>query len=143
MKAQWKCGKGHELQHITKEEFGSYICNICYQCSANSEGKLHCQPCDYDVCYRCGSLPRLGPASVQSPKCPKGHRMEFTTSDGGMDGYSTNQRYKCDKCLSRGYLATGRWWCSICCYDLCHTCLSPPPDGVLPDSSDDDQDPPN
>ncbi len=141
MKKGLKCGSGHELEYVSSQPFGSFICNMCYQCSANSDGKLHCQPCDFDICAKCGDLPELAPKSVDGAgdeRCPKGHPMDFSSSDGGMSGYSITQRFKCDKCLARGYLSAGRWWCSICCYDICHNCKAPPSGIVVEEQSDED-----
>ena len=57
-------------------------------------------------------------------QCTKGHTMLFTTETGG--AYLSGS-YGCDVCRVMKSIASGRYWCPVCKYDVCPACRAPPP----------------
>ena len=131
-KGKKDCNKGHPLVKISGFAEGSFTCNLCFQNHANSEGKMSCLGCDYDICANCGKFEKgLKDEENFGVVCARGHQMEFTQSGAGLKGYEEPNQFNCDKCGLDKPLSDGRWCCFPCTYDICKECLPKPSGSAL------------
>jgi hypothetical protein len=114
-KKGYTCNNGHTLK-FEAYPYISYDRYKCSTCPMKGSGKRWCcAQCQYDLCPNCG-IPPAG----QEVACAKGHKLKWQSNPS----YAANV-YRCDKC---GFeLGSGdRMCCTICGYDMCYSCATPP-----------------
>ena len=123
-----KCPMGHNLAFSTTLYYGdAYDCFACGKIGQCHYGRWNCQECGFDLCLNCKGPEK--PLTEEEMKirqpislgikyvCPKQHILHFSTlllSDAEM--------FACLKCSKQWNRKDGRWYCSICNYEICSSC---------------------
>ncbi len=112
------CEKGHKLFYSSYSYFsGEYFCNKCLTKGKCKEGRWFCLMCEYDICPNCRTPPVMGEGEAKM--CDNQHYMTYSTMP-----YPYGSFYRCDRCRKAYPTEKGRWWCSICGFDICQKCAA-------------------
>lgn len=117
------CPNGHPLVPDCTHLYplGLFRCEICGHDKKPQPLPLRCDGCGYDICKDCysGNIEKVSKLG----KCEKGHPLVFSIFCSEDFGVPTQPyEYKCAKCDYKGYAKDGRWYCRLCCYNLCTKC---------------------
>jgi hypothetical protein len=118
------CPEGHNLVCKRPSNLISplSICSACGRVSKFTYARWICEPCMYYLCSDC-KMPTVSEAvelNATVLRCLLNHGLKFDYVV-----YPGNA-FTCDKCDRQAICTKGRWHCSLCNYDLCSLCASPP-----------------
>ena len=118
-----KCPKGHSLasDYGYIYPLGMFRCEICGRELKPQPLPKRCSECSYDICNNCynGKLEKV----AEHVKCSKSHPLVFSTFVSEDFGIPTQPyTYECKLCKTEGRASDGRWYCRLCCYNVCPKC---------------------
>lgn len=109
------CEKGHPLIYSQEYHFGDkdIECDTCKVRFPIGTWRWNCYDCTFDLCSKC----KAGPVGRTDLLCKRKHILEYSVKPVGKSTFT-----RCDRCHKSFKVTTGRYCCSVCCFDLCTTC---------------------